>query len=737
MKKIFLIYIVYLFQINVTAQVNSDSFIRGVDISFTPQIEDLGGKYKVNGVTKDALDIFKESGANYVRLRLWYAPSDGYCGLAKTLDYAKRVKAKGFRFLLDFHYSDWWADPGKQTKPAAWANLSFDVLKDSVYAYTKNVITQLKNQNTLPDMVQIGNEITGGMLWPDGKLYGVPNPEDQWRKFGELLKQGINGVKDAAGANQVKIMIHIDRGGDNNGSIYFYDHLLAQNVNFDVIGLSYYPWWHGTLIKLTNNLNDLAQRYQKEIVVAETAYPWTLQYENDGHGNIVGSNTTLLPSYPATVKGQKDFLFYLSKLIKDTKNGKGIGFFYWEPSYISVPPIGSSWENLTTFDFNGEALESLQAFQNIDSLKSISVRLRINTSTNGDTISVKDFVQIRGEVKGTSSSLLPDGKMVTWDENSQLICKNVGGDYWECQFRMYPGDQLQYKIWTGRNKKTPTYLRLGWEGPILPWDSSNVNARLFTALLDDTTNTVEYFNNNGIQQFQYWSLFQNKTDSVGVLFRVNVSELNKKGLFDPTVNGPITVRGDSVSSANILSWSTNKIMLKREESSVANGSFWSGVVYFPKNKITSGTIIKYKYFIDNTAFGGWESNINDRSFNFPSTDTTLAWKYFNDKIIPTGVEDLLQSVPEKFQLTQNYPNPFNPETTIKFSISERSFVSLRIYNVLGNLVKTLIQDEKEAGSYSIIWNGTEEAGTTVSSGVYFLKLEAGSKNQVRKMVLIR
>jgi len=157
-------------------------------------------------------------------------------------------------------------------------------------------------------------------------------------------------------------MIHIDRGGDNGGAIYFYDKLKTQNVLFDVIGLSFYPWWHGTLTQLKNNLNSLAVRYQKEIVVVETAYPWALQYQNDGVNNIVGLNSQLHQGYPASVDGQKNFLNDLKSIIKQTSGGKGTGFFYWEPAYISVSGLGSSWENLTVFNFNNEVLQSITAF---------------------------------------------------------------------------------------------------------------------------------------------------------------------------------------------------------------------------------------------------------------------------------------------------------------------------------------------------------------------------------------
>lgn len=365
LKKISLIFLLISFP--VTAQ----EYIRGADLSSVPQIEDLGGKYKLNGEVKDVLDIFKQSGANYIRLRLWHTPQTQYNGLTRTIAYAKRIKEKGLKFLLNFHYSDIWADPEHQTKPEAWKNLTFDQLKDSVYEYTKRVMNLLAAQNALPDMVQIGNEISGGMLWPDGKLYNVPDFNGQKIKFGQLLKEGIRAVRDAAGSNSIKIMIHIPILNGNSGNVtYFYDLIAAQNVEYDIIGLSYYPWWHGNLTELKSTLNTVASRYNKDIVIVETAYPWSTGYQNDNTTNLVGPGTTLIPDYPATPAGQKNFLLKLLEIIKETNNNKGIGFFYWEPADISVSGRGSVWENVATFGFTNsnreaEALPSLDAFMDL------------------------------------------------------------------------------------------------------------------------------------------------------------------------------------------------------------------------------------------------------------------------------------------------------------------------------------------------------------------------------------
>jgi arabinogalactan endo-1,4-beta-galactosidase len=338
----------------------ASSFIRGADISFLQQEEAGKAVFKDSGMVKDAVQIFADHGMNWARLRIWVHPADSVNGLVRTLAMATRIKSAGMKLLLDFHYSDWWADPGKQNKPAAWSSLPFPALEDSVYQYSFDVITALKNQNTLPDMVQPGNEISCGMLWPDGYVCGDSDKPSQWSNLAALLNAGIRGTRDAAHADSIRIMIHSDRGGDSSGAIWFFDHLTAEGVPFDVIGLSYYPWWQGTLDKLACNLNALSSRYHKDLVVVETAYPWTLGW-NDSESNIVGDSSQLHPGYPATPGGQNRFLYALFNTVRHAE--RGIGVFYWEPDWISAPGFSSGGENLALFDFNGNALPGISAFE--------------------------------------------------------------------------------------------------------------------------------------------------------------------------------------------------------------------------------------------------------------------------------------------------------------------------------------------------------------------------------------
>jgi arabinogalactan endo-1,4-beta-galactosidase len=258
--------------------------ILGADISFLPMLEDNGRKFYDNGVQKDAIQLLKDHGFNYIRLRIFNNPradsgysKKGYCDLENTEKMALRIKAAGMGFLLDFHYSDNWADPGKQHKPAAWKHLNFQQLQDSLRAFTKNTLLALKKQGTLPDMVQVGNEINHGMLWPDGSTRHLDT-------LAAFFKAGIQGVKDVD--RSVKIVLHIACGGENGESRYFVDNMLKRGVKFDIIGESYYPRWHGIPDSLKRNLTDLTSRYKQAVIVAE--YSQHKQEVNDIEFSLPG-----------------------------------------------------------------------------------------------------------------------------------------------------------------------------------------------------------------------------------------------------------------------------------------------------------------------------------------------------------------------------------------------------------------------------------------------------------------
>ncbi len=361
----------------------SPDFIMGADVSMLAQIEASGGKFYQDGVETDCLTILKDHGVNWIRLRIWNDPTDadgnplggGNNDLARTVALAARAKALGFKFLLDFHYSDWWADPGKQDMPKAWVGLSLADLETAVYDYTANVIQTLSDADAMPDMVQIGNEVNGGMLWTVGKTWREGSETiGGYDAFAALLKSGIQAVHDADPhgddpAARAKIVIHLANGGDNELYRRVFDALTAREVDFDVIGLSYYSYWHGSLDDLISNMNDISQRYDKDVIIAETAYAVTLN-DKDGFPNLfAGERDQYLGGYKATVQGQATAVRDVMAAVAQVPDGRGLGIFYWEPDWIAVDGAGwktgegDAWENQAMFNFKGEVLPSMDVFK--------------------------------------------------------------------------------------------------------------------------------------------------------------------------------------------------------------------------------------------------------------------------------------------------------------------------------------------------------------------------------------
>jgi arabinogalactan endo-1,4-beta-galactosidase len=321
------------------------------------QIEENNGIYFENGIAIDPIDIFKQHGVNTIRLKIWHTPDPEFNSLQNVLQMAQRIDSIGLDIMLNFHYSDTWADPSHQTKPSAWESIDFETLADSIYDYTNHVITRLKTQGTLPKFVQIGNETDCGLLWPDGYICDESNTAEQWLNLGILYNNAISGIQDAIDEmDTVWTLGHLSHGG-----LWYFSNLFNEGVSLDIIGQSYYPWWHGSLDELSTNLTQLSNEFQKPIVIVETAYPFTLSW-NDNTNNIIGMESQLLDGFPASEIGQLNFL----QAVKDrvTNNEFGAGICYWSPEWISTETFGSPWENLALFDFNSEVLDGITVFEN-------------------------------------------------------------------------------------------------------------------------------------------------------------------------------------------------------------------------------------------------------------------------------------------------------------------------------------------------------------------------------------
>jgi arabinogalactan endo-1,4-beta-galactosidase len=350
------------------------SFYLGADISTLSEVDQHGGVYMDGDKPGDALAIFIKHGWTCFRLRIWVDPRNGVNGLAYTVKLAQRIKKSGGTFMLDFHYSDWWADPQKQNKPAAWKNLDFDSLVAQSQTYTSNVIKTLKDAGATPDFVQVGNEITGGMLWPDGqvkvplstvkvfegdvKVIQPPEPYNdawQWDHLTRLIKADISGVRSATTPeDHVRIIIHIDCGGDWPVTQWYFDHLTEADVHYDIIGQSYYPNWHGTLENVAANLQNSITRYHKDVMIVETAYP-----ARDVHPSPAAAKYMIWPMTPA---GQKEFLADLIKVVKAASDGRGIGVMYWHPEATFIPGATGWWQRPdpnSLFDAKGYALPAM------------------------------------------------------------------------------------------------------------------------------------------------------------------------------------------------------------------------------------------------------------------------------------------------------------------------------------------------------------------------------------------
>ena len=358
-------------------------FVKGMDLSTLLELERCGAKYYDNGEERDLLAIMKSYDVDTIRIRLWNDPwsetgesyGAGENDLKTSLEIAKRVTAAGFGVLLNFHYSDFWADPGKQIKPTAWADYGVKELEQAVYDYTLESMRTFLDAGVNITMVQVGNELSNGLLWPEGK---VPNYDN----IATFVNAGIRAVRKADAA--IPVMIHLDNGGNNALYREWFDNFTKRGEDFEIIGLSYYPFWHGSLQMLNDNMNDIAERYGKDLVIAEVSMGYTMEdYKNyeklsDEERKGYATRPALVEKieYPMTKQGQYDFMEDFLNRISHIKGGKGKGFFYWEPAWIPVPgsgwatpaslkymndpgPCGNEWANQALFDYDGNALPTL------------------------------------------------------------------------------------------------------------------------------------------------------------------------------------------------------------------------------------------------------------------------------------------------------------------------------------------------------------------------------------------
>jgi arabinogalactan endo-1,4-beta-galactosidase len=342
-----------------------NKFVMGADLSYVNQVQDYGGVYKDAGVVKDPFIIFKDHGANLVRVRLWHNPQwlkalNGgkmYSDLYDAEKTIQRAKAAGMAVNLDIHYSDTSADPANQNTPAAWTGLTLPVLKDSVYNYTLAVLNYLKSRNLVPEMVQVGNETNQGMLWPIGKTSG-----SNFTAFCELLKAGIKAVRDFSASSAIRPQIILHVAQLNNAAFWCSNVITTGAVtDFDVIGLSHYSKWAtiNDMTAIRANISNLKTTYGKKVMIVETAYPFTTT-NADSYTNVIDAGAAV-SGYAINNAGQYS---YMKDLTQAVIAGGGSGIMYWEPGWITSSlkdlwGTGSSWDNMTLFDQSSNTLPAM------------------------------------------------------------------------------------------------------------------------------------------------------------------------------------------------------------------------------------------------------------------------------------------------------------------------------------------------------------------------------------------
>lgn len=373
-------------------------FVKGMDLSTLLEMERCGAKYFDHGKERDVLEIMKDYDVDTIRIRLWNDPKSesgqpygaGNNDLDETIAIGKKVTDAGFGVLLNFHYSDFWADPGKQIKPKAWANYGVEELEEAVYNFTFESLSKVIEAGVKVTMIQVGNELSNGLLWPEGQ---VPNYDN----IAKFVSAGIRACRKVDAG--IPIMIHLDNGGNNELYRRWFDNYIDRGEDFEYIGLSYYPFWHGSLDALENNMNDIALRYGKDLIIAEVSMGYTMEdykdYEKleDGQRKGYATRPALVEKieYPMTKEGQKDFTEDFLNRVSKVVGNHGAGFFWWEPAWIPVPgsgwatpasleymkdpgPCGNEWANQALFDYDGNVLPTLELIRDFKKKKNMRMQ---------------------------------------------------------------------------------------------------------------------------------------------------------------------------------------------------------------------------------------------------------------------------------------------------------------------------------------------------------------------------
>ena len=364
--------------------------ILGIDASTYLEELEHGARYLDSSREIDPLDAFRANGVTYIRIRVWNEPKSpdgarylaGNCDISHYLRLARLAKEKGYRLLMDLHYSDFWADPSKQMIPKAWAGHDINALTEDVYSFTKTCLETARSADAAPDMIQVGNEITNGMLWPVGKLEQPDGSRGNYANFCRLVDAGCRACREVL--PEAKIVLHLERSNDQAVYQEFFSEMEKAHISYDIIGASYYPYWHGTPEELFANLRR-CRSFGKELMVMELGYGFTTQaYTLDGVSQrlVIDAERAYIPGftekYPMTPAGQATFV---GDFLAQAKENGIAGVFYWEPLWLPGDGIcwaseagqayireegkstANEWANQCLFDYEGRKLPAFDAFR--------------------------------------------------------------------------------------------------------------------------------------------------------------------------------------------------------------------------------------------------------------------------------------------------------------------------------------------------------------------------------------
>lgn len=654
----------------------------GADLSYVNEMEDCGAEYRENALLRDPFELFAERGANLVRVRLWHNPTwTAYSTLDDVRKTIQRTKTAGMQTLLDFHYSDDWADPSKQFVPAAWQGLTFDTLKDSLYRYTHEVLTRLHGEDLLPEMVQLGNEINPGLLLPHGST-------SNWAQLGALLNEAIRAVRDVESASgwPIKVMLHVAQpehvhewisSAINDGEI----------SDFDAVGLSYYKnWSHVPLNQLADYVSRLATAFGREVIVVETAYPWTLAGK-DGANNILGSNALEI-GYPATPEAQD---LYMVDLTQAIFNGGGNGIVYWEPAWVSTPCStrwgqGSHWENATFFDFNNTN-EVLPAIDYMTATyappRTVPVTLRVNMAG-----------------RDTSRGVFVAGDM-TYDTSGdwQMLSMIDEGDAWYAStVDLHPQTAYRFSFYNGSSfAQNQEPLSVACAG-----DSGD-------------NRLISIPENGGSYDYNFGTC----DDLVDVTVQVDMTGVNTSaGVYiagDLTKNAAAqwTFRQLQPAGGDLFTTSFRLVRGGRYPFAFYTGTAWSN---------------DEKESVPHQCATAWGTH---RTLEVPDDRRAMRFRYGSCVVTDATSVEPREGGEGMGILLPHYPNPVGGQMTFAYDLPRPSYVRLSVFDLLGREVAIVDEGQRLAAKHEVDYDAR-----LLPRGVYVYRLVTDDSAQTRSMIVL-